>query len=202
MKMDNNRVEQVVHLAREQGMLDSSDLKKHNIPREYLQRLYKRGRLLRSGRGIYVLADMDFTENYSYAEACKRVPRGVVCLLSALRYHNLGTQSPFQVWMAVPASAHRPHVDYPPLRIVRFSGFALCEGIEEHTATEGQFRVYNVPKTVADCFRYRNKIGLDVAQEALYWCWREKRATLNELWHYAQALKITSVMQPYMDDLA
>ena len=182
-------------------MLDSRDLKKHNIPREYLQRLYKRGRLLRSGRGIYVLAEMDFTENYSYAEACKRVSRGVVCLLSALRYHNLGTQSPFQVWMAIPANAHRPHVDYPPLRIVHFSGAAFSEGIEEHTSTEGNFRVYNVPKTVADCFRYRNKIGIDVAQEALYWCWREKRATLNELCYYANALKISSVMQPYLDDL-
>src|SRR5207247_1639908 len=142
------------------------DLKARNIPRSYLQRLYERGQLLRSGRGIYILAEAELSENYSLAEACKRVPHGVVCLLSALRFHNLGTQSPFEVWMAIHPKAARPKVDYPPLRIVRFSGAALSEGIEEHRVAEGTVRGYNVPKTVDDCFGYRNKIGLDVALDA------------------------------------
>jgi len=196
-----HRTEEILQLAHKLGMLRPRDLKEYNIPREYLQRLYKRGELLRSGRGIYVLADAEPTENYSFAEACKRVPHGVICLLSALRFHNLGTQSPFEVWMAINRKSSRPKVDYPPLHIVRFSGNALTEGVEEHIVADGTVRVYNVPKTVADCFRYRNKIGLDVALEALRSCWRERAATMDELWHYATLVKVSTVMKPYLEAL-
>src|SRR5579883_1395516 len=153
--------QQTLELARQLGMLRPRDLAEYNIPRMTLKRLYERGLLLRSGRGVYILADIDITENYSLVEACKRVPRGVICLLSALRFHQLGTQSPHEVWMAIDRKARLPGVDYPPLSIVRFSGAVLEEGIEEHSSPEGTLRVYNAPKTVADCFRYRNKIGLD-----------------------------------------
>ncbi len=182
-------------------MIRPRDLKAYNIPRAYLQRLYERGLLQRSGRGIYLLADAELTENYSLAEACKRVPHGIICLLSALRYHNLGTQNPFEVWMAIHPKSIRPKLDYPPLHIVRFSGLALLEGIEEHSASEGTIRVYNVPKTIADCFRYRNKIGLDVALEALRSSWRERRTTMDELWRYATMLKVSTVMRPYLESL-
>lgn len=188
-------------MAKDLGMLRASDLKAHNIPRVYLQRLYERGDLVRAGRGIYVLRDAEFTENYSLAEACKRIPKGIVCLHSALRFHNLGTQNPFEVWMAIHFKDRLPKIDYPPIRIVRFSGLAQSEGIEEHTTPDGIVRVYNVPKTVADCFRYRNKIGLDVALEALRHCWQERRATMDELWQYAAIDKVTTVMKPYLEAL-
>src|SRR5579859_5849499 len=196
---DTKTRQQVLQLARDMGMLRPRDLKAHGIPRHYLQSLLTSGDLQKSGRGVYLLADAELTENFSLVEACKRVPDGVICLLSALRYHNIGTQSPYQVWMAIHPKAHLPRIDYPPVRIVRFSGSALSEGVEEHQAVEGTFRVYNVPKTVADCFRYRNKIGLDVALEALRACWREKRATMDELWHYAAADKVSTVMRPYLE---
>jgi predicted transcriptional regulator of viral defense system len=191
--------EQVIQLAREQGILRPSDLKIHGISRMTLQRLYERGELLRSGRGIYVLADSEPTENLSLAEACKRAPNGVICLLSALRFHSLGTQNPHNVWLAIPQKARRPQIEYPPLRIVRFSGPALSEGMEEHRTSDGLIRVYGVAKTVADCFRYRNKIGLDVSLEALRECRRERRATTDELWHYAQVDRVSTVMRPYLE---
>ena len=140
--------------------------------------------------------------NYSLAEACKRVPSGVVCLFSALRFHTLGTQSPFKVWMAVHSHASRPRLDYPPLKIVWYAEPILQAGVEEHRTSDGIVRVFNVPKTVADCFRYRNKIGLDVALEALRCCWRERRATMDELWHYAEIDKVARVMKPYLESLA
>ena len=168
----------------------------------YLQRLYERGELRRSGRGIYVLADAEQASDYSLVEVCKRVPHGVICLLSALRFHELGTQGPHQVWMAIHPKKHRPQIDYPPLRIVRFSGPALSEGMEEHRTSDGLIRVYGVAKTVADCFRYRNKIGLDVALEALRECRRERRATLDDLWHYAEVDRISTVMRPYLEAVA
>lgn len=197
----DTRTTQVLQLAHDLGLIRPRDLQARNIPRVYLQRLYERGLLLRSGRGIYRLADAELTESFSLAEACKRVPHGVVCLLSALRFHNLGTQNPFEVWMAIHPKAHRPKDDYPPLRIVRFSGLALSEGVEEHQVAEGIVRVYNVPKTVVDCFRYRNKIGLDVALEALRACWRERRTTMDELWRYAAAVRVSNVMRPYLEAL-
>ncbi len=182
-------------------MIRPRDLKEFNIPAEYLQRLYESGEMQRSGRGIYMLADSEATENFSLVETCKRVPNGVICLLSALRFHNVGTQNPHEVWMAITPKAYRPKIDYPPLKIVRFSGSAMSEGIEEHLLGDGLLRVYNVPKTVADCFRYRNKIGLDVALEALRSCWRERRATMDELWHYARIARVSTVMKPYLETL-
>jgi predicted transcriptional regulator of viral defense system len=191
----------VLELVRERGMIRPQDLQEFHIPAKYLQRLYERGEVLRSGRGIYIPADAETTENFSFVEACKRVPNGVICLLSALRFHRIGTQSPYEVWMAIHPKAHLPRLDYPPLRIFRFSGSALTEGMEEHRVSDGTLRVYNIPKTVVDCFRYRNKIGLDVALEALRECWRERRATMDELWRYAAIGRVSTVMKPYLESL-
>jgi predicted transcriptional regulator of viral defense system len=199
--MAETRTEQIIRLARELGMLRPRDLQARNIPHAYLQELYKKGQLERRGRGIYTLPELAPTENASLAEACKRIPHGIVCLLSALRFHNLGTQNPFEVWMAIDRKARLPRLDYPPLRIVRFSGLALSEGVEQHPVEEGMIRVYNPAKTVVDCFRYRNKIGLDVALEALRECRRQRRATMDELWHYATLLRVSTVMRPYLEAL-
>lgn len=198
----STRAERVLRLTRELGVLRARDLARHGIAREHLSRLTADGRLTRVGRGLYMLPDADLTEHHSLAEVAKRVPAGIVCLLSALRFHNLTTQAPFEIWLALPPSVRRPRLDWPPLRVMRFSGPALTEGVEEHIVEGVPVRIYGVAKTVADTFRYRNKIGLDVALEALRETWRERRATMDELWHAAKVCHISTVMLPYMTALA
>jgi predicted transcriptional regulator of viral defense system len=193
--------EQALTLARELGFVRPRDLAARHLPHSVLAQLHHQGRLERVARGLYRLPDHEATEHFSLAAACRLVPKGVVCLLSALRFHDLGTQDPFQVWMAIHPKAWVPQIDYPPLRIVRFSGPALTEGVEEHHTSDGSVRVYSLPKTVVDCFRYRNKIGLDVALEALQAALRERRATVQALWHYAKLLRMTNVMRPYLEAL-
>lgn len=193
--------EQVLQLARERGMLRARDLAPYGIAREYLHRLTRQGLLERIGRGMYVLPDTEVTEYHALAEACKRVPRGIVCLLSALRFHDLTTQVPPEVWLALDPADRRPQVESPPLRIVRFSCRAFTEGIEERHIEGVLVHVYNPAKTVADCFKYRNKIGLDVALEALRETWRARCATMDELWHYAQVCRVTNIMRPYLESL-
>ncbi|MBI1309676.1 transcriptional regulator [bacterium] len=192
----------VLELVREAGILRPRDLDAYQIPREYLIRLRDRGLLERTGRGLYVLAEAEPTENQTLAEACKRVPNGIVCLLSALQFHGLTTQAPFEVWMAIGEKDRRPSVDYPPLRVVRFSGDALTFGIQETTIQNVPARVYSPAKTVADCFKYRNKIGLDVAIEALRDTWRQKRATMDELLEAAKVCRMARIMRSYLESIA
>lgn len=192
----------VVRLVRKAGILRPRDLAAHGIPREYLTRLTERGVLERTGRGLYILANSEITENHDLAEASKRLPGGVVCLISALRFHGLTTQLPYEVWMALDPRAGKPKIDYPRLRIVRFSGEALTEGIEEHVVERVPVRVYNPSKTVADCFKFRNKIGLDVALEALRDCRGRHRCTMDDIWRYARVCRVTNVMRPYLESLA
>ncbi len=191
--------EKVMTIARERGVLRVRDLTEQGIHPEYLRRLCAKGMLVRSGRGLYVPADADVTAHHTLAQTCKWIPRGVVCLLSALRFHDLGTQNPFDVWVALDRTAARPRIDYPPLRIMRFSGKALTEGIEEHQIEGVPVKIYNPAKTVADCFKYRNKIGLDVALEALRDCRSQRKCTNDELWHYAKICRVAKVMKPYME---
>jgi predicted transcriptional regulator of viral defense system len=196
-----SRKDRVLNLARRAGVLRPRDLDAEGIPRVYLRRLLAEGLLERPGRGLYVAADLRPTPNHSLAEACKRVPHGIVCLLSALQFHELTTQAPFQVWLAIDVKARLPKVDSPPLRVVRFSGPALDRGIKEHRIEGVAVKVYTPAKTVADCFKYRNKIGLDVALESLRDCWKKRRATMDELWRAAKTCRVANVMRPYLESL-
>jgi predicted transcriptional regulator of viral defense system len=199
--MGKTTKEHVFQMVRKAGVLRPRELDARGIPREYLSRLCKEGRLKRPGRGIYVLASVEPGEQQSLVEACKRVPQGVVCLISALRFHELTTQEPFQVWLAIDAKARLPKVEYPPLRIVRFSGLALNTGIDKHVIQGVSVPVTSPAYTVVDCFKYRNKIGLDVAIEALRDCWRQKKATMDNLHRAAQARRMVNVMRPYLESL-
>jgi predicted transcriptional regulator of viral defense system len=196
-----SRKEQILALIRRMGVLRPRDLAGQGIPRVYLRRLYAEGVLDNPERGLYVLANAEINEHQSLLEACKRVPQGVVCLLSALQFHDLTTQAPFEVWLAIAANARRPKVLNPPLRIVHFSGPALTQGIEEHKIRGVAVKVYSPAKTVADCFKYRNKIGLDVALEALRECWRKRKATMDELYRAAQICRVGRVIRPYLESL-
>jgi predicted transcriptional regulator of viral defense system len=177
------------------------DLAVRDIPRDYLDRLYRRGLVERVARGLYAWPHADVGEHHTLAEAVRQVPRGVVCLLSALRFHGLTTQLPHEVWLALPPKAWAPRVKHPQLRLVRFSGRALTEMVEDHVIEGVPVRVYGIAKTVADCFKFRNKVGLDVALEALRDCWRGRRATMDELWQAARVCRMTNVMRPYLESL-
>ena len=195
--MDRNQ--HVLQLVEQAGVLRPRDLDAYGIPRVYLSRLCERGLLRRVGRGLYVLPDADVSEYHTLAEAAKRVPHGVICLLSALRFHGLTTQAPFEVWMAIGTKAWRPRVDAPPLRFVRFSARTLEAGVDTTTIEGVSVRVFSPAKTVADCFKYRNKIGLDVALEALRDCRGQRKCTVDELLHYAAISRVANVIRPYLE---
>lgn len=180
-------------------MLRPRDLAPHGISREILRRLHAEGQLERRGRGLYVLANAVLSEHEMLAQAATRVPHGVVCLLSALRFHALTTQNPAEVWLAIDRKARTPKEPELPLRILRFSGVARTAGVKAHVVDGVRVRVYEPAKTVADCFKYRNKIGVDVAIEALRECWRSRRCTADELWRYAAICRVANVMRPYLE---
>jgi predicted transcriptional regulator of viral defense system len=202
MTTRTTHTDKVLELVKKAGVLRPRDLEPYGIPRVYLSRLHRAGKLQRIGRGLYVLPGTNVSEHRSLAEACKRIPNGVICLLSALRFHELTTQSPLEVWLAIGEKAWRPRVEYPPLRIVRFASAALSAGVEEHRIDGVSVPVFIPAKTVADCFKYRNKIGLDVAIEALRECWRSKRCTMDDLWQYAKICRVQNVMRPYLESLS
>ncbi|MBN2560396.1 MAG: type IV toxin-antitoxin system AbiEi family antitoxin domain-containing protein [Phycisphaerae bacterium] len=191
--------DQVLQLARRKGVLRPKDLDRKGIPRVYLGRLCARGLLQRMDRGIYIPTGADVTEHHSLAEVCKRIPHARICLLSALRYHNIGTQLPREVWIALPPKARRPKTQYPPLRIVRFSGKALTEGVEMKTIEGVKVPVYSPAKTIADCFKYRLKIGLDVFLEAVKDGWHDRKFTMDQLSHYAGICRVSTVIRPYLE---
>jgi predicted transcriptional regulator of viral defense system len=204
-KTNTSRADRVLARVRADGIVRPRDLAAEGITHQYLQSLHRRGLLARTGRGHYTLPDAaeHFDEHAALAEVAKRVPHGIICLLSALRYHDLTTQAPFEVWVAVEHSAYVPREPNPalPLRVVYFSGAAFTEGVEEHEVNGVPVRVYSPAKTVADCFKYRNKIGLDVVLEALREAWRERRARMDELWRYAKVCRVANVMRPYLASL-
>ncbi len=197
-----SKTELVARMVRRSGVFRSRDLDDGGIPRQYLRRAKERGLVKQIGRGLYVADDTAATEHHSLAQAAKRVPNGVICLLSALRFHGLTTQSPHEVWMAISRKARRPRQNHPLLRIVRFSGAALEYGVMTKKVEGVPIRVYTPAKTVADCFKYRNKIGLDVALEALRDCYRQRKATMDELYAAAKVCRVARVMQPYLESIA
>ena len=193
--------DKLLELVRAQGLLRPHDLAPLGIPRVALTRAVRRGQLERVGRGLYGLVARPVSAHGTLAEVARRVPKGVVCLLSALRFHDLTTQAPFEVWLAIDNKAATPKLDYPPLRLVRFSGAAQAEGVEEHVVDGVTVRVTGVAKTVADCFKYRNKIGLDVALEALRDGWQQGKLPMDALWHYATINRVANVMRPYLESV-
>jgi predicted transcriptional regulator of viral defense system len=191
----------VLDLATTTGLIRSQDLDNIGVPRVVLARMVKRGLLTRLDRGLYAIPDRSISEHASLVEVSLKYPKAVICLLSALRFHGLTTQAPYEVWIAIPNKAHAPSMDYPALRIMRFSGEALTAGIDTHLVDGVDVKVTNVAKTVADCFKFRNKIGLDVALEALNEAWTAKRMTMDELWRYARVCRVANIIRPYLESL-
>jgi predicted transcriptional regulator of viral defense system len=196
------RSDQVLALAREVGLLRPRDLQAKGLSRGYLHRLAERGQLVHAERGLYHLPDAPLTEYHSLAEVAKRLPQGVICLLSALEFHGLTTQAPYKVWLAIAPKAYPPRFTSPPLQLVRFSGAALTFGVETQVIEGVPVRITTPAKTVADCFKFRRKVGLDVALEALHQTWRERRATMEELRQAAEVCRVFTTMRPYLEELS
>ena len=198
------KTDDLLDLVRRKQTIRPRDLERAGIPRNYLGRLVRTGKLRKLGRGLYTTNVAVPSENSTLLEVNYRVPKAVICLLSALRFHEVGTQLPSEVWIAVDVKAwHAWHSipDYPRVRIVRFSGRAMHFGVQEHRIGERTIRVFSPAKTVADCFKFRNKIGADVALEALRECYREKKASIDELWEAAKVCRVTNVIRPYLESL-
>jgi predicted transcriptional regulator of viral defense system len=196
---DSSLKKRALQIAQRQGLARTRDFAAAGIPRVYLQRLRDEGELVQTGRGLYQLPDAGLSAAHSLAEAARILPRGVVCLLSALQYHGLTTQTPYEVWMILASKDWAPKNPSVSIKVVRASGEALAAGIERHAIERVPVPITIPAKTVADCFKYRNKIGLDVAIEALKDPLRLRRATADELWRYAAICRVQNVIRPYIE---
>lgn len=193
--------ERIIELVKAHGLIRARDVEAHGLHTQALTRLVREGKLQRASRGRYRLPDPDYeiTEHHGLVLGASAAPKGVVCLLSALQYHEIGTQLPRQLWMALPPRTRSASIDYPPMRFIRMSGEAFTTGIEEHILEGQTVRIYDVAKTVVDSFKFRNKIGMDIALEALNESWRDRKLNLNRVAEYARICRVWNVMRPYLE---
>jgi len=200
--MSSEYEKKILELAYESVGVNLKDLEEKGIPRHYLYKLYRQGLLARAARGLYVRSDLDPSEYQTIAEVAKRVPEGVLCLLSALQLHELTTQMPHQVWLAIEPIKRRPKEPGLPIRLVQFSGESFSAGIEERDIKGVKVKIYSPAKTVADCFKFRNKIGLDVALEALRDCRRQRKCSNDDLYRFAKVCRVWKIMRPYLEAMS
>jgi predicted transcriptional regulator of viral defense system len=193
--------DRVLSLAATRRLIRGSDVREIGLSPQLLVKLHSVGRLERVSRGVYSLPDAPFTQHQSLAEVCSRVPKGVICLLSALRFHEIGTQAPHEVWLALPEATRAPTIETPALRIIRLRGPAYAEGIETVIDEGTPLRVYSAAKTITDCFKFRNKIGLDVALEAMKDAWQRRLVTMDDLTRFGRINRVERVMRPYLEAL-
>ncbi len=191
--------EKALDLLGSHSMLRARDFAAHGISPETLSRLVRDGVVVRQARGLYQLADGPSDARHALAEAATLVPKGVICLISALQFHGLTLQMPSTVWMAIERTAWRPRIDHPPIRFVRFTPAALSEGVECHRIEGIEVPITDPSRTIVDCFRYRAKIGIDVALEGLREGLRQRKATSDQLWRHATKARIWSTMKPYVE---
>jgi predicted transcriptional regulator of viral defense system len=194
--------DRAITVARRKGVARAKDFDAAGVPRVYLRRLRDEGVFISPARGFYQLADAELSAAHSLAEAAEAAPKGVIALISALQFHGLTTQTPHEVWMLQPSKAWTPKNPPVALRIVRASGQALTSGVERHIIDGVSVPITVPAKTIADCFKYRSKVGLDIALEALRDALRKKRATADEIWRYALIDRVGNVMRPYLEGAA
>jgi len=197
--MRKSKEQEVLDLAKKLGTIRIKDLLEREIHPEFARRLLGKDMLVRSGRGLYTLADAEITEHHELAVVGKRLPKGVVCLTSALRFHGIGTQLPRKIWLAIEKGSAQPRLFYPQISFVRLSGLSFSEGIDEHMIEGVAVRIYNPAKSVADCFKFRNRIGLEAVIEAVRESLHERKATSDEIYHYAKICRVWNIMKPYLE---
>ncbi len=195
--------EKIIKYAGERKIFRPSDIERElGLSPMYIWRLVQEGQLERVGYGLYSLKTSDHTEQQSILEIAAKMPSAVLCLLSALRFHDLTTQNPFEIWIAIPRGTRYPQATGTRTRVFRFARRIYDAGIEKHFVEGVEVKVYSPAKTVADCFYYQRKVGLDVALEALRDAWRSHKVTMDELYHYAEVRNIKSKMLPYLNTLS
>ena len=197
--MSATQSDYILDLAQRQRLLSAADVRAHGWSPQLLIKLEQSGKLQRVTRGLYSLPDGLITEHQSLIEVCRRVPKAVVCLLSALQFHEIGTQLPFEVWIALPEATQTHALNNPALRIARLRGEAYSEGIETLVEHGSTIRVYSLAKTITDCFKFRHKVGLDVALEALKDAWQQRKLDMDQVTHFARINRVEKVMQPYLE---
>lgn len=183
------------------GSIRARDLEAAGITSAQLGRLVSAGRLERVARGLYALPGREVSDNQALLTVAAKSEKAFFCLLTALRFHGLTTQAPFEIWIGIGHKDRIPRLDWPPLRVVRYTGTGLFEGIEQHVIDGIPVRLTDVSRTVVDCFKFRNRIGLDVALEALRESLRDRKATPDELWSVAQRFRMANVMRPYLESV-
>ena len=199
MSFTSTQRTRALDLLQARGIIRLKDFVAAGIGPETLARLVRENAVVRPARGLYRRPDAQVEAAHTLAEAAALVPKGIVCLISALQYHELTLQMPTAVWMAIERTAWRPKIDYPRIRFVRFTGDSLMDGVVRHRIEGVEVPITDPARTIADCFRYRGKVGLDVAMEGLREGLRRRRCTPDELWRYASKARIWSVMRPYVE---
>jgi len=193
--------DRAINLARRRGIARTRDFDAAGIPRIYLRRLEEEGILVRPSRGLYQLADAEFSASHSLAETAQAVPKGVIALLSALQFHGLTTQTPHEVWVLLPSNAWIPKNPPASLKVIRASGESLIAGVKRHKLDGASVPITVPAKTIADCFKYRSKVGLDIALEALRDALRKRKATADDIWRFAKIDRVARVMRPYLESI-
>lgn len=199
MKTENSYKQTVLQLARKKGIIKISDLAQMGITRATVSRLVSENKLEKIATGLYCLPDAEFSEKESLIIVASRVPQAVFCLLTALQMHGLTTQLPRKVWFAMPKGSHTPKIDYPPVKMIQYSNEAYDQGVEIIESDNIKLNVYNPAKTIADCFKHRTTIGIDVAIEALKDAYSKNKVSMDELWYFAKICRVANVMRPYLE---
>ena len=193
---------QIAHaLLEEHGIMRLAELRSAGVTAATVSRMARAGEVIRLARGLYQLPDAPFDRSHSLAEAAKRLPKGVVCLVSALAFHGLTDQLPKKVWMAIGKKDWAPKPDGMPIRVIRFTESLLAQSVETHVIEGVPVKVFGVAKTIADCFRHRNKVGLSVAIEGLQEALRQRKASPAEIARHAERGGISTVIRPYLEAL-
>ncbi|MDD2816317.1 MAG: type IV toxin-antitoxin system AbiEi family antitoxin domain-containing protein [Thiotrichaceae bacterium] len=191
--------QRIIQLAHQKGVIRTCDAQYAGVPNGVLTRMTEQGQLEKIMRGLYRLPTTAISEHESLMTVAAKVPQANFCLLTALQFHELTTQLPSQVWIAMPRGSHIPKFDYPPLKMIQCSEDSYSEGVEIFEYEHVKLKIYNIAKTIADCFKHRNKIGIETALEALKQARAQKRVTADELWHFAKICRVTNIMLPYLE---
>lgn len=193
--------DRTIDLLRHNGIMRLTDLRAHGIHAPTLSRMVEEGEIARRGRGLYELTDAEITLSHSLAEIAVRVPKGIICLISALAYHEITLQSPKSIWLAIGEKDRKPRIDHLTVRVLHFGDAALRSGVQTVKIDGVAVKIFSPAKTIVDCFRYRRIVGLDVALEALRLALRSRKATPDDIVRFAKALRIWSVLRPYLESV-
>lgn len=199
---NSDRFQMAVSIFKQKGgVLKTSEILKAGIHPSTLYSLVKKGKLERISRGVYRLIDSPPLSNPDLILVAKRIPKGVICLLSALSFHDITTHIPHEIHIALSFGAEKPRLEYPPIRTFRFSNRAFTDGIQIHRIDRAKIRIYSPEKTLADCFKFRNTIGLDTAIEALKLYLDRRDMKIDDVMHFARICRVTKIIRPYLEAL-